>query len=412
MKILQGQAAERTVARLTARFPPTARQERKVKRIIADVRRRGDVALRDFARQWDGLGKKALRVTDTEMRKAGRSISPELISSVRLAVQNIRSFATRQKPVEWMHRQLGLTVGQLVRPLGAVGCYVPGGRYPLISTLLMTAIPAQVAGVERICVVSPNPPPELLGVAHELGIEEFYRIGGAQAVAALAYGTRSIRRVDKIVGPGNSYVTAAKRLVAFDCAIDMLAGPTEVVVVAHDGQAAWIASDLVAQAEHDPDAVAILITCSTELAKVVVDSARAQSDGNSVAQASLKRNGCVLIAADREQAMIWANQIAPEHISVSEEDVDRVQHAGSIFVGGYSPQAAGDYVSGPNHVLPTGGAARFRAGLNVLDFVKLVTVQRNSRSALRQMAPAITTLAKAEGLTAHAASVRIRCSHA
>ncbi len=412
MRILQGSGAEKTVVRLAARSQPVARQERKVKAIIAAVRQRGDPALREFARRWDSLGRKALRVTPAELRKAAREISPELISSVRLAAQNIRGFAERQKPVEWMWTNNGLTVGQLVRPLEAVSCYVPGGRYPLISTLLMTAIPAQVAGVERICVASPDPPDELLAVAHELGIEELYRVGGAHAVAALAYGTRSIRRVDKIVGPGNSYVTTAKRLVAFDCAIDMLAGPTEVVVVAHNGEAAWIASDLVAQAEHDPDALAILITCSTKLAKAAVASARMQSDGNHIAQASLKRNGYVLIASDRKQAMAWANRLAPEHISVSEKDVDRVRHAGSIFVGSYSPQAAGDYVSGPNHVLPTGGAARFRAGLTVLDFLKLVTVQRHSPSALRQMAPAITTLAETEGLTAHAHSVRMRCSHA
>lgn len=412
MKILEGLRAAKMVAELAARSQPVARQERKVKGIIAEVRRRGDPALREFARRWDELGKKALRVTEAEMRKAARSTSLDLISSVRVAAQNIRSFAERQKPVEWMRTKNGLTAGQLVRPLDAVGCYVPGGRYPLISTLLMTAIPAQVAGVERICVVSPNPPGELLAVAHELGVEEFYRVGGAHAVAALAYGTKSIRPVDKIVGPGNRYVTAAKRLVAFDCAIDMLAGPTEVVVVAHQGEAAWIASDLVAQAEHDPDALAILITCSTELAKAVLVSARTQSDGNVIARESLKRNGYVLIAPDRKQAMVWANQLAPEHISVSEEDVDRVRHAGSIFIGDYSPQAAGDYVSGPNHVLPTGGAARFRGGLSVLDFLKLVTVQRHSRSALRQMAPAITTLAETEGLTAHAESVRMRCSHA
>ena len=412
MQILHGQAAAKMVAKLAARSQPIARHERKVKGIIAEVRRRGDPALREFARRWDGLGRKALRITPAEMRKAWQSVSGELMSSVRLAAENIRSFAERQKPVAWMRTQHGLTVGQLVRPLDAVGCYVPGGRYPLISTLLMTAIPAKVAGVARVSVVSPNPPGELLAAAHELGIEEFYRVGGAHAVAALAYGTKSIRRVDKIVGPGNSYVTAAKRLVAFDCAIDMLAGPTELVVVAHDGEAAWIASDLVAQAEHDPDALAILVTCSTKLAKAVVACARTQSEGNSIAHESLKKHGCVLIASDRKQAMVWANQLAPEHLSLSEEDVDHARHAGSIFVGDYSPQAAGDYVSGPNHVLPTGGTARYRAGLTVLDFVKLVTVQRHSRTALRRVAPAITTLAEAEGLTAHAESVRMRCSHA
>ncbi len=412
MRILQGQAAGKMVGRLAARSQPIARQEQKVKKIVAEIRRRGDPALRQFARRWDELGSRTVRITPGEMREAFQSVSGELMSSVRLAAENIRDFAERQKPIEWTRTRRGLAVGQLVRPLDSVGCYVPGGRYPLISTLLMTAIPAKVAGVARICVVSPNPPGELLAVADELGIDEFYRVGGAHAVAALAYGTKSIPRVDKIVGPGNSYVTAAKRLVAFDCAIDMLAGPTEVLVVAHAGEPDWIASDLVAQAEHDPDALTILITCSAKLAKAVVASARTQSDANPVARRSLKRNGCVLIASDREQAMVWANQLAPEHITVSEKDVDQVRHAGSIFVGDYSPQAAGDYVSGPNHVLPTGGAARFRAGLAVLDFVKLITVQRLSRTALRRVAPTITTLAQTEGLVAHANSVRIRCSHA
>jgi histidinol dehydrogenase len=412
MQILECQRAAKMVARLAARSQPTTRQERKVKRIISEIQRRGDRALRQFAQRWDNLGRKALRVTETELRQAARSISKELGSSVRLAAKNIRSFAEQQKPVEWTSRNGGLTVGQLVRALDSVGCYVPGGRYPLISTLLMTTIPAQVAGVSRICVVSPNPPDELLAVAHELGINEVYRVGGAHAIAALAYGTKCIRRVDKIVGPGNSYVTAAKRLVAFNCAIDMLAGPTEVVVVAHDGEAAWIASDLVAQAEHDPEALAILITCSQNLAKAVVSSADTQSRGNAIASESLKTNGYILIASNREQALVWANQLAPEHISVSEEDVDQVRHAGSVFIGDYSPQAAGDYVSGPNHVLPTGGTARFRAGLSVLDFVKLITTQRHSRIGLRRIAPAITTLAECEGLLAHAESVRMRCSHA
>jgi histidinol dehydrogenase len=412
MQILECQRAAKMVAKLAARSRPIARQERAVKGIIAEVRRRGDPALREFALRWDALGRKALCVTKAEMRRAARSISGELMASVGLAAENIRSFAERQKPVEWTCTKSGLTVGQLIRPLDSVGCYVPGGRYPLISTLLMTVIPAQVAGVSRICIVSPNPPDELLAVAHKLNIKEFYRVGGPHAVAALSYGTKLIRRVDKIVGPGNRYVTAAKRLVAFDCAIDMLAGPTEVVVVAHDGEAAWIASDLVAQAEHDPDALSILITCSRRLAKAVASGVRAQSHGNIIARESLKRNGYVLIASDRKQAMVWANQLAPEHISVSEEDVDKVRHAGSVFVGDYSPQAAGDYVSGPNHVLPTGGGARFRAGLSVLDFLKLVTVQRHSRDALRQMAPAITTLAQCEGLIAHADSVRMRCANA
>ena len=412
MRTLRGPAAEETVGRLAGRAHTVRREEGKVRKIIAHVSRERDHALRNYARKWDELGTKPLRVTLAEMRAASKSVSSELMSSIRLAANNIRRFAERQKPVEWKRTTNGLTLGQLVRPLESVGCYVPGGRHPLISTLLMTTIPAMVAGVARISVVSPNPPPELMAVAHELGIGEFYRVGGAQAIAALAYGTESISRVDKIVGPGNSYVTAAKRLVAFDCSIDMLAGPTEVVIVSHGGEPSWIASDLVAQAEHDPDALAILITCSAKLAKAVSESAGKLSQGNAVAGESLKKNGHILIAPDRSQAMRWANRLAPEHITVSEQDLDEVRNAGSIFVGDYSPQAAGDYVSGPNHVLPTGGSARFRGGLTVLDFVKLITVQQLSHSALRRVAPAITTLAESEGLEAHANSVRVRCSRA
>lgn len=412
MRVLWAEAAEEAVRRLGSRARPTRRSENKVMRIIGNVRRRGDPALREYARRWDDLGMKGLRVTRAEMRKASRSVSRTLMSSVHLAQKNIRAFAERQRPVEWISTRNGLTVGQLVRPLESVGCYVPGGRYPLVSTLLMTAIPAIVAGVARVCVVSPNPRSELLAVAHELGIKEFYRVGGAQVIAALAYGTESIPRVDKIVGPGNNYVTTAKRLVASDCPIDMLAGPTELVVVSHKGVPCWIASDLVAQAEHDPDALAILITCSQELARAVCESVRELSRDNTVARECLKKSGYVLMARDRSQAMAWANRIAPEHISVPNEHLDQVRNAGSICVGDYSPQAAGDYVSGPNHVLPTGGIARFRGGLTVFDFVKLITVQRLSSEALRRAAPAITALAETEGLAAHAQSVRMRCSHA
>jgi len=410
MKILAGKNAEQAVAKLADRGQPALPQERKVRRIVDDVRRRGDIALRQYARQWDSLGSNPLRVSPAELRKAARSLAPELKAAVLVAAKNIRSFAERQKPVAWTRTTNGLTVGQLIRPLDSVGCYVPGGRHPLISTLLMTAIPAAVAGVPRICVVSPHPKPDLLGVAQTLGIEEFYRVGGAHAIAALACGTESIPRVDKIVGPGNSYVTLAKKLVAFDCAIDMLAGPTEVVIVSHDGDPTCIASDLVAQAEHDPEALAVFVTRSPKLAERVKGSVRDLSRDNPVAGESLRRNGCILVAASPTQAMQWANRLAPEHITVSKTDLDEVRNAGSIFVGDYSPQAAGDYASGPNHVLPTGGHARFRGGLSVHDFVKVITLQQLSGAALRRIAPAITTLAEAEGLAAHADSVRVRCS--
>jgi histidinol dehydrogenase len=289
---------------------------------------------------------------------------------------------------------------------------VPGGRYPLVSTLLMTVIPALVAGVENIRVVSPRPRPEVLAAAGMLGVREVYRIGGAQAIAALAYGTQSIPRVDKIVGPGSLYVTVAKKLVSFDCAIDFLAGPTEVVIVSDAGIPEFIAADLVAQAEHDPEALAVFITTRDGLARRVARAAEKLSRGNTVARQSLRRNGIILVSASRRQSLEWANEMAAEHLTVDAADVALVRNAGSIFIGDYSPQAAGDYSSGPNHVLPTRGTARFRGGLSILDYVKLISVQRLSRPGLKRIAPVIESLANTEGLSAHAESIRARFDHA
>jgi histidinol dehydrogenase len=276
----------------------------------------------------------------------------------------------------------------------------------------MTVIPAQVAGVQEIHVVSPRPAPETLATAHFLGVCEFYKIGGAQAVAALAYGTATIPKVDKIVGPGNLFVTAAKKLVAFDCGIDFLAGPTEVLIVSERGDPRFIAADLVAQAEHDPDTLAVFITSSEMLAEKVAAEAKLAAAKNEIAKGSLKENGAILLAASHEQALEFANRIAAEHITVSEEDLAHVHNAGSIFIGDYSPQAAGDYASGPNHVLPTGGVARFRGGLGVNDFVKTISVQQLSRDGLDCIASAVITLAEAEGLKAHAESIRVRSANA
>jgi len=276
----------------------------------------------------------------------------------------------------------------------------------------MTAIPAQVAGVQRIVVVSPKPVAETLAAAHHLGITEFYRLGGAHAVAALAYGTATLPRVDKIVGPGNLYVTAAKRLVAFDCAIDMLAGPTEIVVTSERGRPADIASDLVAQAEHDPEALAIFITTRLDLANEVIAEAKKRSHKNPVARGALSRNGLVIIASSASEAHAMTNRIAPEHLTVdAPRDLDWIQNAGSVFIGRWSAQPMGDYISGPNHTLPTGGMARVRGGLSVNDFVKLVTVQEYSQQGLRTLGPPASLLAEAEGLAAHAESIRTRLSN-
>jgi histidinol dehydrogenase len=413
MRTLEGPDARSSVSTLAGRADDLDKVSNKVRRIVNHVRRDGDHALRKYAQRWDGLAEnEAVRVGPAEISNAWRQVSSEFRLALRHAAINIRQFAIWQKPKAWMRTQNGISVGQVIRPLASVGCYVPGGRYPLPSTLLMTVIPAQVAGVKRICVVSPQPQPETLAAAALLGIGEFYRVGGAQAIAALAYGTEAIPRVDKIVGPGNVYVTAAKKLVAFDCSIDFLAGPTEIVIVAHRGKSLIIASDLVAQAEHDPQAVLVFITTSRQLAKNVATSVTSLARNNSVARLSLADKGVILLASSRREAVDWANRLAPEHITLDSQDLPWLRNAGSVFVGDYSPTAAGDYASGPNHVLPTGGLARCRGGLTVSDFLKVITVQRLTKAGLRGIAPILETLAEAEGLKAHAQSVRVRYANA
>ena len=382
-----------------------------VMRIVADVRKQGDRALLRYAAKFDGLASLGrLRVTQDEMAAAWELIDPALREALSTAAEQIRAFASRQMPVSWSFSPVpGLTTGLLVRPLGSVGCYVPSGRHPLPSTLLMTAIPAQIAGVKRIVAVSPKPAPETLAAAHLLGITEFYRLGGAHAVAALAYGTASVQRVDKIAGPGNLYVTAAKRLVAFDCAIDMLAGPTEIIVTSETGNVVDIASDLVAQAEHDPEALAIFITTRADLAKAVIAEAKLRTRKNAVARESLDRNGLAIVAANLEEARSVTNSLAPEHLTVdAHSDLEWVENAGSVFVGRWSAQPMGDYISGPNHTLPTGGTARVRGGLSVNDFVKLLTVQEYTAQGMRALGPQAALLADAEGLTGHAEAIRTR----
>lgn len=415
MRALSGRKAEAFVRALEQRgATDLARVEKQVRRIVADVKKNGDPALRRYAEKWDGLKvKQPLRVTDAELEQAWNAVPEQFKQALKTAAANIRQYCEWQKPQPWRNAvSPGIQVGQVVRPLQSAGCYVPGGRYPLPSTMLMTVIPAQVAGVPEIRAVSPRPAPETLAAAHFLGVREFYRIGGAQAIAALAYGTASVPHVDKIVGPGNLFVTAAKKMVAFECGIDFLAGPTEVVIVSERGDARFIAADLAAQAEHDPDALAVFITASSTLAEQVGAEVKRSAANNEIARKSLKENGAVLIAASHEQALEFANRIAAEHVTVNEEDLAHIRNAGSIFVGDYSPQAAGDYASGPNHVLPTGGVARFRGGLGVQDFVKTISVQQLSRDGLDRIGAAVITLAEAEGLKAHAESIRVRSANA
>ncbi len=415
MRTLRGRKAEAFVRKLEQRgSADLARVERTVGRIVADVRKNGDKALRRYAEKFDGLKvKQPLRVADAELEQAWNAASEDFKQALEVAAGNIRQYCEWQKPQQWRNAVTpGINVGQVICPLQSAGCYVPGGRYPLPSTMLMTVIPAQVAGVQEIRVVSPGPAQETLATAHFLGVREFYRIGGAQAIAALAYGTATIPKVDKIVGPGNLFVTAAKKLVAFDCGIDFLAGPTEVVIVSERGHPRFIAADLVAQAEHDPDTLAVFITSSDTLAEKVAAEVKLSAAQNEIAKTSLKDNGAILMADSHEQALEFANRIAAEHITVNEEDLAHISNAGSIFIGDYSSQAAGDYASGPNHVLPTGGVARFRGGLGVNDFVKTISVQQLSCDGLDRIASAVITLAEAEGLKAHAESIRVRSANA
>ena len=389
----------------------TSRVAEVVADLITDVRRRGDAGLREHAERLDGLeAGAALLVSREEMKAAWAATTAELQTAMRVAQANIRAFAERQKPGEWtLAVGDGVTAGQIVRPLESVGCYVPGGRYPLPSTLLMTATPAQVAGVKRIVVCSPKPARETMAAAWLAGVTEFYRVGGAQAIAALAYGTGMIARVNKIVGPGNLFVTAAKILVSQDCGIDMPAGPTEIVVTSERGDAAGIAADLVAQAEHDPETLAVLITNNAALAEAVKAEVKVKAKGNALAKQSIAARGCIFVTESVAEARMLTNRLAPEHLTVdTKADLKWVRNAGSVFVGDYSPQSMGDYISGPNHVLPTGRVGRVRGGLSVMDFVKVITVQEYTRKGLRALGPHAIALAEAEGLKGHAESVRVR----
>jgi histidinol dehydrogenase len=405
-------ATEDTIFELETRGATnTAKVDDIVQKILTAVRERGDEALREIAASFDGLGpEQALRVSHEEMRDAWDATSEKLKAAMRLAQANIRTFAEKQLPRAWSFRPTdGMEVGQIIRPLGSVGCYVPGGRYPLPSTLLMTATPAQVAGVERIVVCSPKPARETMAAAYLAGITEFYRIGGAQAIAAMSYGTKTIGAVDKIVGPGNLYVTAAKVAVSHETGIDMPAGPTEIVVTSEAGDPVGIAADLVAQAEHDPEALAILITSNAPLAEETVLEVKRQSEQNPIAQQSLAAQGFAFVTETVDEARALTNRLAPEHLTVDAgSDLRWVKNAGSIFVGHFAPQSMGDYISGPNHVLPTGRNGRVRGGLSVLDFVKVITVQQYTLEALREVGPHTIALAEAEGLKGHAESVRVR----
>src|SRR5271165_1829671 len=409
----------RIISHLDARSVMTRRRtrldqaERIVAPIIEAVRTEGDAALIRYAQQFDDLGNKPLRVSEAELAAAAAQVASPILDAVTVARRNIHEFAKAQLPSEYLREfSDGRKLGQIVRPLDAAGCYIPSGRYPLSSTLLMTAVPAQAAGVAKICVASPKPSVEILGCAHLLGLSNVFRIGGAQAIAAMAFGTATVPKVDRIVGPGNAYVAAAKKLLAGEVGIDFIAGPTEILILALDGNPRTIAADMLAQAEHDTDAAAVLITLSQGLAEEVARQIDLQLAGlptAETARAAIEKNSAIIVAPSTEIAVDLSNEFAPEHLSLLDASLlPHIRHAGTVFLGENSPESAGDYAAGPSHVLPTSGAARLRGGLSAADFVKVIAVQQLSSAALRELAPTITTLARAEGLEAHARSVEIR----
>ncbi len=387
--------------------------ERAVAPILAAVRERGDAALREYAARFDGFAGGEFAVPRAACEAALAAMPAAFLDAVEVASRNIEDYARTQLPVSGMTDYPGgRRLGQIVRPLDSMGAYVPAGRYPLPSTLLMCVIPAQVAGVRNICVASPKPSPETLALAARFQVPNVFRLGGAQAIAALAYGTESVPRVERIVGPGNIYVAAAKKLVAGETGIDFVAGPTEILIIARAGNPRWIAADMLAQAEHDTDASAVLLTTSRTLAEAVATELEKQLETlptAPVAREAIERNSAIVVVDAMEQAVAFSNRLAPEHLSLHEPDLlNEIDNAGSVFLGPASPEAAGDYASGPNHVLPTSGVARLRAGLSAADFVKVISVQELTLAGLKQLTPAITTLARAEGLEAHARSVEVR----
>ena len=400
----------RALTALLDRRPGHDRQlEARVRRILDNVRRRGDKALFAYAREFDRLDG-AIEVPREEIEASARLVAPDVRRAIRTAARHLRRVSRRQLPRTWTVSPVaGVSITQRVIPLDRVGCYVPGGRYPLPSSLLMSAIPARVAGVREIVVACPKPDSTVLFAAREAGVTRLFRVGGAQAIAALAYGTATVPRVDKIVGPGNAWVAIAKICVAPECAIDFHAGPSEIAVLSERGRPDWIAADLIAQAEHDPDARAILFTPNVSLALATLAALRTRVPRSGPARLALRRNGGIVLTRTLAEASELIDRLSPEHLVCdSEAQARRLKRAGTVFVGAFSAQASGDYATGSNHVLPTMGAAAARGGLSAADFVRVATLQRVTPGGLRRIAPAAIALAQAEGLTAHAESMRIR----
>ena len=410
LRIVPSKQAARLLERRAARL---GEAEATVAPILEAVRTRGDAALLEYARKFDRFSRRSVAVAPADLTAAAARLSPDFRKAVRQSAKNVRAYAKLQLPVaKKVELARGHRLSQVVRPLDSVAAYIPAGRYPLPSTVIMTVVPAQVAGVRNIMVASPRPVDEIWGTASLLKADRVFEMGGAQAIAAFAYGTKTVPRADRIVGPGNIYVAAAKKLLSGEVGIDFVAGPTEILIIASEGNPRWLAADMLAQAEHDTDASAILLTTSRSLAAAVaaeVDAQLANLPTAETARESIDRNSAIIVVSSDAEAVELSNRFAPEHLSLHDPALlAGVRHAGGVFLGPYSPEAAGDYASGPNHVLPTNAAARLRGGLSAADFVKVISVQQLSPGALRGLTPAITTLARAEGLEAHARSVEIR----
>jgi len=410
LKIVESKQAGRLLKRRAARM---SEAEQTVRPILDAIRLRGDNALLEYARQFDHLQRKTVAVPQAELDQAAQRLSPAFQKAVETSAKNVRAYSKLQLPQAKTAKPApGLELSQIVRPLDSVAAYIPAGRYPLPSTVIMTVVPAHVAGVPNIMVCSPRPVDEIFGTAALLNATRVFEMGGAQAIAAFAFGTRTVPKADRIVGPGNIYVAAAKKLLAGEVGIDFVAGPTEILIIAEEGNPAWLAADMLAQAEHDTDASAILLTTSRTLAEAVsaeVERQLATLSTAPTARKAIDKNSAVILVDSPAEAVDLSNRFAPEHLSLHDPSLlPGILHAGSVFLGPFSPEAAGDYASGPNHVLPTSGAARLRGGLSAADYVKVISVQQLNAKALKSLTPAITTLARAEGLEAHARSVEIR----
>ena len=422
MKILTGEQYEEEVRSKVTNEQMAQQLDQDVLKIIGQVRERGDEALVEYTEKFDKLTLESIRVSEEEFNEAKKLVAPDFIRAIQKAHQNIKDFHEQQNEKSWFTtKENGILLGQKVTPLDSVGIYVPGGKAAYPSTVLMNAIPAKIAGVRNIAMTTPPQRngkinPHVLVAAVEVGVDVVYKVGGAQAIAALAYGTESIQKVVKIVGPGNAYVARAKKWVFGDVAIDMIAGPSEICVVADDSAVpSYVASDLLSQAEHDEQATAICITTSSAFAEALQDEVKKQMnalDRISIIEKSITDNGRIIIVASLTEAFDLVNELAPEHLQLMIENpmekMQYIQNAGAIFLGNHSPEALGDYIAGPNHTLPTSGTSTFSSPLGVYDFLKKTSIIHYSKEALQDVADDIITLANAEGLSAHANSIAIR----